>query len=364
MSEDLTSSDTGSSSVVGVLLVNLGTPDAPTRFAVRRYLKEFLSDPRVIEYPRWLWWLILNLVILNVRPARSAKAYQEIWTDHGSPLLCISRNLAQGLQRELHAQSNTSIMVALAMRYGEPSVRSALQSLRAQRLQRLLVVPMYPQYSGTTTGSVFDAVADELKKWRWVPELRMINAYHDNTEYIRAIAAKITSHWRNQTPAGRLVFSFHGLPKRYFMAGDPYYGQCHKTAELVANLLGLDDERWCVAFQSRFGREEWLQPYTDAVLLDLAARGVRSVDLVCPGFAVDCLETLEEIDQQNRRLFMNAGGERFSYIPCLNEDAMHISMLAELVLTHVQGWHARVTSAWPTRSTDSNGTATAVGNAV
>lgn len=363
MSEDLTSFGTGPNRV-GVLLVNLGTPEAPTRSAVRRYLKEFLSDPRVIEYPRWLWWLILNLVILNVRPARSAKAYREIWTDEGSPLLCISRKLVQGLQRELDAQSDASITVALAMRYGEPSVRSALRSLCAQKLQRLLVVPMYPQYSGTTTGSVFDAVVDELKAWRWVPELRIINAYHDNSEYIRAIAAKITSHWRSQTPASRLIFSFHGLPKRYFMAGDPYYGQCHKTAELVAKFLALDENRWCVTFQSRFGREEWLQPYTDAVLLDLAARGVPSVDLACPGFAVDCLETLEEIDQQNRQLFMNAGGERFSYIPCLNEDAMHISMLAELVLTHVQGWYPGPTSARPTRSADSNGTATALDKAV
>lgn len=323
----------------GLLLVNLGTPEAPTPRAVRRYLKEFLSDPRVIEFPRWLWLPILYAVILTVRPARAAKAYSKVWTEDGSPLLTISQRQSQGLQRALHGTGGGArVKVALGMCYGEPSVRTALRQLHAEQVRRLLVLPLYPQYSGSTTGAVFDAVSAELKTWRWVPALRFVNGYHDEPGYITALADAVRSHWRDHQPAERLLFSFHGLPQRYLLAGDPYHCQCHKSARRVAQELGLADQSWSVAFQSRFGREQWLQPYTDATLKHLPNEGVRSVDVICPGFAADCLETLEEIDQENRRLFLDAGGQVFHYIPCLNDDPSHITMLAGLTQAHLQGW--------------------------
>lgn len=328
----------GSQSHTGVLLVNLGTPEAPTRAAVRHYLKEFLSDPRVIEFPRWLWWLVLHGIILNVRPARTAKAYGDVWTADGSPLLRISERQAQGLQQLLDAEAVAPIKVALGMRYGKPSVRQALRGLHAQQIERLLVIPLYPQYSASTTASVFDAVMDELKTWRWVPALRWLNAYHDDPAYIRAIADKIRAHWCAHTRAEHLLFSFHGLPRRYLLAGDPYHCQCHKSARLVAQELALAEADWTIAFQSRFGREEWLRPYTDETLKEIARRGVSSVDVVCPGFAADCLETLEEIDKQNRRLYLEAGGKVFNYIPCLNDDQGHLNMLVELVRRHLHGY--------------------------
>lgn len=326
----------GTVPTVGVLLTNLGTPDAPTPAALRRYLAEFLWDPRVVEAPRWLWRLALHGVILRIRPARSAHAYQKIWTEQGSPLLAISRRQAEAVKQALQARFNGR--VALGMRYGTPSIREALEQLRAADVRRILVFPLYPQYSASTTASTFDAVAQVLKTWRWLPELRMINHYHDDTGYISAVANSIRDAWRNRPPAERLMFSFHGLPKRYLLQGDPYHCECHKTARLIAEQLNLPEDRWQVAFQSRFGREEWLKPYADHTLQEWAKAGVKSVDVVCPGFSADCLETLEEVAMQNRNIFLNAGGECYHYIPALNDRPEHIKALVHLIELHTQGW--------------------------
>lgn len=328
----------GTAPATGVLLTNLGTPDAPTPAALRRYLAEFLWDPRVVEAPRWLWWLVLHGVILRIRPARSAHAYQKVWTEQGSPLLAISRRQAEAVKQALQAQFNGRVVVALGMRYGTPSVREAMEQLRAADVRRILVFPLYPQYSASTTASTFDAVAQVLKTWRWLPELRMVNHYHDDPGYISAVANSLREAWRNRPPAERLMFSFHGLPKRYLLQGDPYHCECHKTARLIAEQLNLPADRWQVAFQSRFGREEWLKPYADHTLQEWARAGVKSVDVVCPGFSADCLETLEEVAMQNRDIFLNAGGKNYHYIPALNDSPEHIKALTNLIELHTQGW--------------------------
>jgi ferrochelatase len=321
-----------------VLVTNLGTPDAPTPAAVRRYLAEFLSDPRVIEVPRWLWRIILHGVILRVRPRRSAEAYHKVWTPEGSPLLVIARRQAAALQAALSARLPGPVRVALGMRYGTPSIASALRELQAAGVRRLLVLPLYPQYSASTTGSTFDAVAAELARWRWLPELRVVTQYHDDPGYVSALAASLREAWAAGGEPERVLFSFHGLPRRYFEAGDPYHCACQKTARLVAEALHLPHERWALSFQSRVGREEWLRPYTDLLLKEWGAAGVKRVHVACPGFSADCLETLEEIDQQNRDFFLAAGGEAFHYVPALNDRADHVAALAGLVARHVQGW--------------------------
>jgi ferrochelatase len=328
----------GTPESLGVLLLNLGTPDAPTPTAVRRYLSEFLKDPRVVEISRPLWWLVLHGVILRVRPSRSARAYQAVWTERGSPLLDVARRQAKGLQERMAQRFGRSALVELGMRYGNPSVAESLGRMKAANVRRLLVLPLYPQYSGTTTASVFDAVTDELSTWRWLPELRFINQYHDNRNYINAIIDSILAAWDEQGEPERLLFSFHGIPKRYFMAGDPYHCHCHKTARMVAEGLGLAEDRWMVSFQSRVGRDEWLQPYTDETLKLWGSDGVKSVHVVAPGFSADCLETLEEIDVENRSYFLEAGGESYHYIPCLNDDPAHIEMMMGLVEQHAAGW--------------------------
>jgi ferrochelatase len=328
----------GAEERAGVLLLNLGTPDAPTPRALRRYLAEFLGDPRVIEWPRPLWWLILHGVILNIRPARSAKLYQKVWTEEGSPLLVFSSRQARALQDELRYRFHGPVEVALAMRYGNPSIKVGLTGLREKGVRRLLVLPLYPQYSATTTGSTFDAVARELQTWRWLPELRFVTHYPDNAAYIAALATRIRQHWDVHGRAECLLFSFHGIPRRYLLDGDPYHCECHKTARLVVQTLALPDSRWRVCFQSRFGREEWLKPYTDEVLSGLAGEGVKSVDICCPGFAADCLETLEEIAVEGRNLFVAAGGRQFNYIPALNDMPEHIRALGDIVMQHTQGW--------------------------
>jgi ferrochelatase len=328
----------GGEECIGILLMNLGTPEAPTRRALRAYLREFLSDPRVVELPRWLWALILHGVILNVRPRLSARAYAKVWTDQGSPLLQISRRQAAALATALEARFPGPVRVALGMRYGAPSVPEALLQLHAAGARRLLVLPLYPQYSGSTAGSVFDAVADVLKRWRWVPAVRFVSAYHDHPRYIEALATSIRRHWERHGRGQRLLMSFHGVPRRYLLAGDPYHCHCHKTGRLLAQELGLADEEWMVVFQSRFGREEWLRPYCDETLRALPAQGVSEVDVVCPGFSADCLETLEEIDQQNREFFLEAGGNRFHYIPCLNDSADHIELMVDLAVANAGGW--------------------------
>jgi ferrochelatase len=317
-----------------VLLVNLGTPDAPTATAVRRYLGEFLWDPRVVELPRPLWWLILHGVILRFRPARVAGLYRKVWTDEGAPLLCHSKRLTAAVEGALGGD----VRVALAMRYGQPSIERVLGELRAQGMRRLLVLPLYPQYSATTTAAVFDAVSAVLARWRWVPELRFIQHYHDHPAYIDALARSIAEHRQAHGSADRLLMSFHGIPLRYFNAGDPYFCECQKTARLLADRLGLEPDQWKLTFQSRFGREQWLKPYTDHTLREWPGQGVRSVDLVCPGFASDCLETLEEIDEENREIFVAAGGESFNYIPALNDRPDHAAALAQLLKAHLQGW--------------------------
>ncbi len=323
---------------LGVLLVNLGTPDSAAPTDVRRYLAEFLADPRVIEMPRLLWWLVLHGIILRIRPARSARAYQKVWTDRGSPLLDISRRQQAALQQTLAARMPGPLRVELAMRYGNPSIQAGLAALRAAGARRLLVLPLYPQYSATTTASVFDAVTDELQRWRWLPEVRFINEYFDDTHYIHALTASIRRFREAKGTADKLLFSFHGIPKDYFLAGDPYHCHCHKTARLVASALGLDEDRWAISFQSRVGAKEWLKPYTDQLLKDWGKAGIRKVQVVCPGFSADCLETLDEIAEENRDYFLQAGGAQFDYIPALNDHPDHIETLMDLIARHSAGW--------------------------
>lgn len=333
-----------------VLLVNLGTPDAPTTSAVRRYLAEFLSDPRVIELPAPLRWLLLHCIVLRFRPARSAHAYAQVWDDDGSPLLSISLKQAHALELRL-ADKGFAVPVRVAMRYGNPSIKDVLAQFRGQGLRRLLVLPMYPQYSGSTTGSVWDALGLELSQWRWVPELRFINSFYDDGGYIDALAASVLAHWdTNGGPGDRLLMSFHGLPQRYLMAGDPYFCHCQMTARLLSERLGLDAGHWQVSFQSRVGREQWLTPYTDATFEQLGRAGVGKLDVICPGFSADCLETREEIAITGREQFVGAGGQQFSYIPALNDNAAHINALANIVLQRSQDWlgssdHAAETGA-------------------
>ncbi|MCL5669434.1 MAG: ferrochelatase, partial [Gammaproteobacteria bacterium] len=302
MSAPLTEDAHGASPATGVLISNLGTPDAPTAQALRRYLGEFLWDPRVVDMPRWLWWPILHGVILRIRPARSAHSYEKVWTERGSPLLANSQRQAAALQNALKECFKGPVVVALGMRYGTPSLKDAFDQLRAANAGRVLLLPLYPQYSSSTTASTFDAAAAILKKWKNIPELRLVKHYHDEPAYIRAVAESIRDNWRGREPGERLLFSFHGLPQRFLEQGDPYYYECHKSARLIAGQLQLADDQWKVSFQSRFGREPWLQPYTDHTLQEWGAAGVRSVDVVCPGFSADCLETLEEIAIQNRDL--------------------------------------------------------------
>ena len=326
----------------GVLLTNLGTPDAPTTKAVRQYLSEFLADPRVVETSRVLWWPILHGLILRTRPQRSAAAYQKIWTQTGSPLLDISRRQARKLQQVLEQRADRSVKVVLAMRYGNPSIASALEAMRQANIDRLLVLPLYPQYSAATTASTFDAVAKVLKTWRCLPELRMINGYHDHPSYIRALAEWVRAHGVGN--GQRLLFSFHGIPLDYSLAGDPYHSQCKETARLVVDQLHIPENSWKLSFQSRFGPRQWLKPYTDHVLREWAATGVKNVSVICPGFSADCLETLEEIDMRSRQVFLQAGGETFSYIPALNDGDDHINALVDVIGQHMKGWPAQVTT--------------------
>ncbi len=327
-----------SPSCTGILITNLGTPDAATPAALRTYLAEFLSDPRVVEVPRLLWWFVLHGLILRTRPKRSAELYKKIWTEEGSPLLSTSKKQVRSIQNLLNKQFSGSVKVELAMRYGNPSIESGLEKLRAANARQLLILPLYPQYSAATTASTFDAIADVLKIWRWLPQIRMVNHYHDDDGYITAIANSIEQHWRNNSKAEKLLFSFHGLPKDYADAGDPYFDECHKTANLIAEKLNLNKDEWLITFQSRFGPREWLKPYTDKILTSLAKEGIKSVNVVCPGFSADCLETLEEINMQNRSFFTEAGGKEFSYIPALNESNEHVEALTNIVMSHCQGW--------------------------
>ena len=325
-------------SCTGILITNLGTPDEATPSAVRRYLSEFLSDPRIVEAPRWIWWFVLHGVILRIRPKPVSKNYQKIWTDEGSPLLSISKKQQALLQKAITPHFKGKVKVELAMRYGNPSIKNALLNLKEAGAQRILVLPLYPQYSATTTASTFDAIADELKTWRWIPEFRMVQHYHENELYIQALANSVTAFQEKNGVPEKLLFSFHGLPQRYLDQGDPYFCECHKTARLVAEKLGLKDEQWILAFQSLFGREEWLKPYAKNTLINWGNEGIKNVQVICPGFSADCLETLEEIKVENCNYFLEAGGEKFDYIPALNDSAEHIGMMGQIIKQHASDW--------------------------
>lgn len=328
----------GTKQKIGVLIANLGTPDAPKEKELRTYLREFLTDRRVIETPKLLWSLILNGIILQTRPKKSAEAYQTVWTDEGSPLYVISKKQKAKLQTQLDQLSYDTYHVALGMRYGNPSIKSALLELKEANCQKILVLPLYPQYSAPTTASSFDAVVKELATWRWVPELRFIHNYYEEPKYIEAIAKSIQDHWNEHGKSQKLLFSLHGMPLSYFEKGDPYFGHCHKSTRLIAKELGLSKDEWELSFQSLFGNEEWLKPYTDSRMHSLPGEGIESLDVICPGFSADCLETVEEIGEENKEYFEKSGGKTFHYIPCLNDRTDHIDMMTELVKKHTQGW--------------------------
>ena len=324
----------------GVLLCNLGTPDEPTAAATRRYLAEFLSDPRVVEIPPAAWKPILHGVILRTRPAKSAAKYQQIWLPEGSPLMVWSRKQSTMLRGYLGERGH-DVSVRLAMRYGNPSIASQLDELKARGCTRILVVPLYPQYSGTTTASVIDAVGAWARGVRHVPELRFVNRFHDDPGYIRALTRVMHQHWQAHGRPDKLVMSFHGVPERTLTLGDPYHCECLKTARLLAERLALKDGEWVVSFQSRFGKAKWLEPATQTVLEQLGRAGTPRVDVVCPGFVADCLETLEEIAMEGRDAFKAAGGQEFHYVPCLNDNLTWLAALAEIVQDHLQGWPTR-----------------------
>ena len=311
----------------GVLLFNLGTPEAPERPAVARYLREFLSDRRVVDLPRWLWLPLLHLVIVPLRAGRSAAAYAKVWTDEGSPLLVYSQRLADQLQR----RSTDGTRFALGMRYGQPSIRSALESLKANGVEQLTVLPLYPQFSYTTTASGYDAVDAALEAMNWTPRQHRIDDYHDHPAWVGAVADSIRSHWAQHGRADRLMFSMHGIPQRYVDAGDPYQQQCERSVARVVEALGIAGDQWLLTYQSRLGREPWLQPYTDKTLESLPDEGVRRIQVLCPGFAVDCLETLEEMAMENRQLFEDSGGEALEYIPALNDSEAHARALLQVI---------------------------------
>ncbi|MCG9720621.1 ferrochelatase [Shewanella sp. Isolate7] len=313
-----------------VLLMNLGTPDAPTTGAVRRYLAEFLSDPRVVEIPKLLWMLILHGIILRVRPAKSAALYQSIWTEQGSPLMAITKAQRDKLQQSL-SDAGMAVNVDFCMRYGQPSVKETLKKLHAEGCDKLIVLPLYPQYAAPTTASAFDAMAKELTTWRYLPSLHFINSYHDHPDYIAALAESIAEDFAKHGKPKKLVLSYHGMPERNLHLGDPYYCLCQKTTRLVVERLGLAEEEYVTSFQSRFGKAKWLGPYTDATLEALGKQGVDDVAIVCPAFSADCLETLEEIEHENRAVFTQAGGKKYRYIACLNDRDDHIEMMANLV---------------------------------
>lgn len=314
---------------IGVLICNLGTPASYRTKDVRRFLRQFLSDGRVVEIPKIIWWFILNGLILTLRPSKSAKLYKSVWTKEGSPLLVLSKKLIQ----KIKLISGDHCEVELAMRYGNPSMEDALLSLKNKNCRKLIVLPMFPQYSGTTTGSIFDEVTRVLSKWRWVPSLNFINSYHDNDDYIDALADSISGQIKKISPQ-KIVFTYHGIPKRNFDLGDPYQCYCQKTTRLVAEKLNLKEDDYMTTFQSRFGPAEWLKPYTSDTMEVLPSKGIKNVLVVAPAFSVDCLETIEEIDQENKEIFLKAGGEKFTYVPCLNDSDGQVNFFKKLIDKH------------------------------
>ncbi len=327
----------GQAAKTGVLLCNLGTPEAPTAAALRSYLAEFLGDPRVVEIPRLLWMIILHGIILRVRPAKSAHKYATIWTEAGSPLKVWTEHQAQGLQQRFDA-AGQSVMVRMAMTYGQPAIMATLDEMRQQGVTRILILPAYPQYSGTTTAAVFDRIHQWSLRTRTLPEWRFVNHYHDDPGYIEALARSVRAHWAEHGQPNQLVMSFHGVPERTLMQGDPYHCECHKTARLLGQALGLSKTQYRVTFQSRFGKAKWLEPYTEPTVRQLAQSGVGRVDVICPGFTSDCLETLEEIAMEVKAAFMEEGGREFHYIPCLNANPDWLDAFYRVALQHMQGW--------------------------
>ena len=314
---------------IGILICNLGTPESYQTKDVRKFLRQFLSDGRVIEIPKIIWWFILNGIILTLRPSKSAKLYKSVWTKEGSPLLVFSKKLIE----KLKLATNDDCEVELAMRYGNPNMEEALLSLKNKNCRKLIVLPMFPQYSGTTTGSIFDEVTRILSKWRWVPSLNFINSYHDNDYYINALADSISTHLQKNTPQ-KIIFTYHGIPKRNFDLGDPYQCYCQKTTRLVAEKLNLKEDEYMTTFQSRFGPAEWLKPYTSDTMEELPKKGIKNILVVAPAFSVDCLETIEEIDEENKEIFLNSGGQNFTYVPCLNDSDGHVNFLKQLIDKH------------------------------
>ena len=311
----------------GVLIAYLGTPDSPDVLSVRRYLKEFLSDPRIIEVPKIIWWFVLNIFILNFRSFNSARLYKSIWTDGGSPLLVNCLKIKEKVQKSLPS----NYQVSLGMRYGNPSIKSALNELKEANCRDIEIITLFPHYSATTVGSIFDAVSTEIKSWRWVPSVKFLNSYHDNPLLIEILSKRIKKSFESQGKPDKLVFSYHSIPKKYFDSGDPYHCLCQKTSRLIAEKLSLDEKDYITAFQSRFGPSEWLKPYTSETMKSLPKEGIKSVQVVSPGFGVDNLETLQEIDIENKEYFEDAGGENFHYIPCLNDDDDHVEFLISLI---------------------------------
>jgi ferrochelatase len=314
---------------IGILICNLGTPESYQTKDVRKFLRQFLSDGRVIEIPKIIWWFILNGIILTLRPSKSAKLYKSVWTKEGSPLLVFSKKLIE----KLKLVTNDDCEVELAMRYGNPNMEEALLSLKNKNCRKLIVLPMFPQYSGTTTGSIFDEVTRVLSKWRWVPSLNFINSYHDNDYYINALADSVSTHLQKNTPQ-KIIFTYHGIPKRNFDLGDPYQCYCQKTTRLVAEKLNLKEDEYMTTFQSRFGPAEWLKPYTSDTMEELPKKGIKNILVVAPAFSVDCLETIEEIDEENKEIFLNSGGQNFTYVPCLNDSDGHVNFLKQLIDKH------------------------------
>ena len=327
----------GSKEKLGVLITNLGTPDRPNKKALKLYLKEFLSDPRVIEIPKIIWQSILRGIILNIRPKKIAKLYKSIWNKEGGPLLVMLKKQKKGIEKDLRNKIK-NIKIEIAMRYGNPSIEKGLKKLKNLGCRRILIFPLYPQYCAATTGSTFDKVTEVLRKWRWVPETRFINGYHDNILYINCLIKSIRESWKKNGKSQKLIFSYHGVPKKYLLSGDPYYCFCQKTTRLVIEKMKLKKQEYITTFQSRFGPQEWLTPYTDKTLEELPKKGIKKIHILSPGFSSDCLETIEELEQENKKIFLDAGGEKYCYIPCLNNSPEHLKLLTNQILKHINYW--------------------------
>lgn len=312
----------------GVLLANLGSPTAPTTSAVRRFLKQFLWDPRVVNLPRPLWWVILHFFVLPFRPRKSAQAYRKIWREEGSPLIFFTAQLTGRVADKLQHQG---VLTEHVMRYGEPSIAKQLKAFKTAGVDNLVILPLYPQYSSTTTASIYDDLVKELSQWKHLPTIQFISDYHRHSHYIAAVADSIEHSWQQHGRNELLLMSFHGLPEKLTQLGDPYFHQCHQTAALIAQKLGLNQDQWMIVFQSRFGKAQWLKPYCVDTLKELPGRGIKTVDIVCPGFAVDCLETLEEIAMENKAVFIEAGGKEYRYIPALNDSESHVDAIVKLL---------------------------------